>query len=334
MQCPQCHKICDPDDRFCRHCGTTLAVACAKCGFLNRSSDYFCSKCGQPVKVSTSADEDRLARLATATPAPLVHKMRAAHLEGERKVVTFLFADVVGSTTLAEKMDSEDWTEIMNHAFERLSPVIYRYEGTVARLMGDALLAFFGAPVAHEDDPVRAVHAALDMLATAREYAEEVRRSHSIEFTMRFGLNTGLAVIGEVGSDLKYEYTAMGDAINLAARLEHTADPGQIVVSRSAYNATRMYFDFKPLKKIQVKGKEKKVERFLAIGLREIFQELKGLGYGQLVGREREMEILHHLVEQLQSGQGGVLEIKGEAGIGKSRLKYELRQLINQKDIS
>ena len=139
--------------------------------------------CGQPVSAaSTPAEEARLTRVVAATPTPLAQKMRAAHLAGERKIVTCLFADVVGSTTLAEKFDPEDWTDIMNHAFERISKPIYDYEGSIARLLGDAILAFFGAPVTHEDDPVRAIRAALEMLDKVREYADEVRRKHHIEF--------------------------------------------------------------------------------------------------------------------------------------------------------
>ncbi|MBI3177984.1 MAG: zinc ribbon domain-containing protein, partial [Chloroflexi bacterium] len=198
-------------------------MTCPHCQTVNPANARFCFNCGQPMNLATQTDETRLNRLAAATPLPLADKMRAAHLVGERKLVTCLFADVVGSTALAEGMDPDDWTAIMNHAFDRLSPVVYRYEGTIARLMGDAILAFFGAPVAHEDDAVRAALTALDMLAAARSYAEEVRRQHHVEFAIRVGLNTGSVVVGNVGSDLKYEYTAMGDAVNLAARMQSAA---------------------------------------------------------------------------------------------------------------
>src|SRR3990170_3592993 len=160
MKCPNCQQVNPPEAAFCMKCGAKLSLACANCGTPLPAGARFCMSCGQPVAVSTSIDDSRLARLAAAVPAPLADKMRAAHLAGERKVVTVLFADVVGSTALAGRMDAEDWTLIMNRAFDRISPAIYRYEGTIARLMGDAILAFFGAPVAHEDDPARAARAA------------------------------------------------------------------------------------------------------------------------------------------------------------------------------
>src|SRR5581483_3299740 len=231
QRCPNCQHQNPAEAVFCMNCGTKLARACTNCGTALPPAARFCMNCGQPVATSTPIDEDRQAKLAATTPAPLADKMRAAHVEGERKLVTTLFADVVGSTALAEQMDPEEWTAIMNRAFERLSPAIHRYEGTIARLMGDALLAFFGAPVAHEDDPVRAIRAALDLLAAARAYAEEVRRTYGIEFAVRVGMNTGMVVVGAVGSDLKYEYTAMGDAVNLAARMQSAAEPGTVLIA-------------------------------------------------------------------------------------------------------
>src|SRR5262245_7915944 len=182
MKCPACSAVNSETARFCSNCGRSLLIRCVNCQSELAPGARFCSNCGQATGGQTVADTARLTRLAAATPAPLADKLRAAHLSGERKIVTCLFADVVGSTTLAEQMDPDDWTEIMNRAFDRMSPAIYRYEGTIARLMGDAILAFFGAPVTHEDDPVRAVHAALDLLAQARAYADEVRQAYDIEF--------------------------------------------------------------------------------------------------------------------------------------------------------
>ncbi|HKZ70190.1 MAG TPA: adenylate/guanylate cyclase domain-containing protein, partial [Anaerolineales bacterium] len=219
MKCANCQTVNPEAAKFCFNCGVALAqmaARCSNCGNDLPAGARFCMGCGQPVAITTPADDARLTRLAAAAPVSLAAKIRAAHLTGERKIVTCLFADVVGSTSLAERMDPDDWTAIMNRAFDVLSPAVYRYEGTIARLMGDAILAFFGAPVSHEDDPVRAVHAALEMLAVAQIYADEVRNTHGIEFAIRAGLNTGTVVVGNVGSDLKYEYTAMGDAVNLA----------------------------------------------------------------------------------------------------------------------
>ncbi|HLF28278.1 MAG TPA: adenylate/guanylate cyclase domain-containing protein [Anaerolineae bacterium] len=292
--------------------------------------------CGQPVAARTTADETRLAQLAAATPAPLADKMRAAHIAGERKIVTALFADVVGSTALAEQMDPEEWTAIMNRAFERISPSIYRYEGTIARLMGDALLAFFGAPVAHEDDPARAIRAALDLLAASRDYAAEVRRAHGIDFAMRVGLNTGPVVVGSVGSDLKYEYTAMGDAINLAARMQSAADPDTVLIAERTYRLAAPLFEVEDRGRIEVKGKAEPVQVYRVIGPRQGVVQTRGIEglRSPLVGRDHELDTLTARVEDVINGRGQIVSVMGEAGLGKSRLVAELRKLVLADPIS
>jgi len=173
-------------------------------------------------------------------PRELMTKFEAARAQdmmvGERRVITMLFCDVKGSTAAAEKVDPETWTDIMNGIFEFMIRPIYKYEGTIPRLMGDAILAFFGAPIAHEDDPQRAVLASLEIQEGIKAYAEEIRIKHGLEFALRVGINTGLVVVGAIGSDLRMEYTAIGDAINLAARMEQTAIPGQFKSQRRSTN--------------------------------------------------------------------------------------------------
>ncbi|MGH2491488.1 MAG: adenylate/guanylate cyclase domain-containing protein, partial [Candidatus Limnocylindria bacterium] len=176
--------------------------------------------------------------------------------------MTAVFADIVNSTLLTASMDPEDWTDIANGTFKRMSEVIYRYEGTIARLMGDGILAFFGAPVAHEDDPERAIRCALDMIASVEDLGAELRRTRDIEFAIRAGVNTGTVVVGTVGSDLMYEYTAMGDAVNIASRMQSAARPGSVLVTDTTFRFIAPLFDAVELEPISVKGKSEPVVAF------------------------------------------------------------------------
>src|SRR5258706_12803292 len=238
-------------------------------------------------EAGTWANDAALSGLTAAAPEPLAEKMVAARWRGERKVVTALFAEVVGSTAMAEQMDAEDWTAMMNGAFDRLSPSIYHYEGTIARLLGDAMLAFFGAPVAHEDDPARAIRAALEILETTREYARLVKDKYGMDFAIRIGINTGPVVVGDVGSDLKYEYTAMGDAINLAARLQSAAQPMTALISQNTHRFVAPLFDFADLGQIEVKGKTEPVQIYSVTGIKSDPGKLRGLAglTSPMVGR-------------------------------------------------
>jgi class 3 adenylate cyclase len=188
--------------------------------------------------------------------------MRAAHLLGEKKLVTVLFADVVDSVSLAERLDPEDWAFVMNRAFERLSGAITRHGGTIGRLMGDGLLAFFGAPVTHEDDPLRAVLAARDLLGAAREYSCEAEAIIGRRFLVRVGVNTGWAVLGDIGSRSKFEYTAMGDAVNVAARLQASAEPMTALISEDTHRHLATYFDFRDQGVVPIRGRSRGVRAF------------------------------------------------------------------------
>jgi class 3 adenylate cyclase/tetratricopeptide (TPR) repeat protein len=262
--------------------------------------------------------EEYAARLRTA---------RAAHHQpGERRVITMLFCDVRGSTAMAQQLDPEEWAEIMNEAFEYLITPIYRYEGTVARLMGDGLLAFFGAPIAHEDDPQRAVLAGLDIVKGIRRFAAEIQRSYHLDFDVRVGINTGPVVVGEVGTDLAVEYTAMGDAINLAARMETTALPGTVQISAHTYRHVAPLFDVWDVGPIPVKGKEKPVHVYRVLGWKAEPGSVRGIEGldAPLVGRKTEMNALRQVMHALHAGRGGIVCLVGDAGLGKSRLIREL----------
>jgi class 3 adenylate cyclase len=335
MECPHCGFENPEVAKFCQNCGQPQRRSCPNCGTPNSMQAKFCLNCGHGLTSShqTTAlnptGEARLARLAATTPPPLAKKMRSAtHLVGDRRIVTALFADVVASTSLASQMDPEDWTAIMNRAFDLVTPAIYRYEGTIARLMGDALLAFFGAPVAHEDDPERAVRAGLDVLAAIKEYALEVRRQYGIDFAMRIGLNTGPVVVGEVGSNLVYEYTAMGDAINLASRLQSAARPMTVLIGENTYRFVAPIFECTDQGKINVKGKDEPVQVYEVKEPKVNPGKLRGLAGVQttMVGRQNEMVRLLQLTQIVQAGMGRVVIISGEAGVGKSRLILEWRK--------
>ena len=312
MKCPTCQTVNPSEAKFCMNCGTSLAATV-------RATDT------QDVGAATQTLEKFL-------PRELMSKLEAARADeamvGERRVITMLFCDVKGSTAAAEKVDPEVWTDIINGVFEYMIRPIYKYEGTVPRLMGDAILAFFGAPIAHEDDPQRAVLAGLEIQEGIREYAEGIRLKHGIEFGLRVGINTGLVVVGEIGSDLRMEYTAIGDAINLAARMEQTAAVGTIQVSEETYKLVAPYFEFGPLGEMEIKGKSVPIKTYRVLGVKAApgqSRGLKGLS-SPLVGREMQLDLLNERLEQLERGMGAVVTVMGEAGLGKSSLIAELKK--------
>jgi class 3 adenylate cyclase/predicted ATPase len=239
-----------------------------------------------------------------------------------------LFCDVKGSTAAAEQLDPEEWAEIMNGAFEHMIRPIYKYEGTVARLMGDAILAFFGAPIAHEDDPERGILAGLDILDSIDPYRREVRQQWAIEIDVRVGINTGLVVVGAVGSDLRMEYTALGDAINLASRMEQLADPGTVRISEHTFRLVAPLFDAEDLGEIEVRGKDRPVRTYRVLSPKAQPGRLRGVEglESPLIGRDAEMHTLRGAIIDLRQGRGKIVSVMGEAGLGKSRLIAELRQ--------
>jgi ABC-type oligopeptide transport system substrate-binding subunit/class 3 adenylate cyclase len=328
MNCSNCGQVNEDDARFCVKCGNPLARTCSNCGTLLKPRYSFCKECGAPA--TPTLQPDRLVSLQQSAPAELQAKLRAAEreMEGERKPVTILFTDIVGSTSLAEQLDPEEWKEIVNGVHRRVSQAVYRYEGTIAQLLGDGVLAYFGAPVTHEDDPLRAIMAALDIQAAIVEYEHHLQ-GYVEHLQVRIGINSGEVVVGDVGSYLHLEYLAIGDAVNLAARLQSAAQPGKVLISDSTAKLVQAVFVLQPLGKITVKGKQAPVAVFEVVGSkaagaatlesRRGFEQLRS----PLVGREAELAALRQALERLQAGLGGVVAITGEAGIGKSRLVEE-----------
>ena len=325
MTCTTCGTENPAGAKFCMSCGHTLAAVCPSCATTLPEGARFCFKCGFELEVGATAGmtgettEDVASRLADEVAA-----VTAA--VGERRNITMLFVDVVGSTAAAEQLDPEAWAAVMSAAFDQMIQPVERYGGSVARLLGDAILAYFGAPDAHEDDPQRAVLAALEILDFAQEHAAAVRAQHGIDFAVRIGINTGLVVVGEVGSEMYGEYAALGDAANTAARMQQIAEPGTVVVAEPTHRLVAPLFDFEPLGGIDVKGKAEPVAAFRALARRADPGRLRGIEglSSPVVGRVEEIERLRAALGALRSGRGQVVCIMGEAGLGKSRLTAEL----------
>ena len=276
---------------------------CPNCQTANPEGARFCFNCGNQLEAQL-------------------------RVEGERKYVTVLFADVVDSTGLGERLDPEQLAEIMNGAFAFLNASVKRYDGTVARLLGDAVIAFFGAPVAHEDDAERAVRAGLDIQAAAREYTEAVRRDYGVDFRVRVGINTGLAVLGAVGDEIRTEYTAMGDTTNVAARLQSAAEAGTVLISASTYHLVKQLFELRWRGGAMVKGKSAPIETYEVLSPKAVPGKVRGLEglTSPLVGRAGESELLNDKLEEVREGRGAFVAVVGEAGLGKSRLLAEVSE--------
>ena len=326
MHCPNCQHENPIDARFCMNCGGTLSNNCPNCDASLPADARYCMHCGYALQIVSQDDQARLTRLTAVTPEQLALKIRSSdYLSGERRIVTVLLIDVVGSTSLAESVGGESWSLIMNGIFDRIAPAIYQYEGTIAHLLGDAMLSFFGAPVAHEDDPVRAVHAALDVLEIAQEYARVVKKEHGIDFNMRACLNTGMVIIGRISDDLKYEFNAMGGAVNIAARIKFAARPMTVLVSEFTHRFVAPFFELEDKGAVDVKGRTDPVRVFKVGSLKKIPDQARGLlGISSpMVGREKEITILNQLSEAVRAGLGRGVIIAGEPGLGKTRLIQE-----------
>src|SRR5829696_5642843 len=282
-----------------------VEMNCPNCQTANPEGARFCLNCGTQLEAQVRVD-------------------------GERKYVTVLFADVVDSTGLGERLDPEQVAEIMNGAFAFLDASVTKYGGTVARLLGDAILAFFGAPVAHEDDAERAVRAGLDIQAAAKEYAQVTRRDYGVDFEVRVGINTGLAVLAAMGGEIRTEYTAMGDTTNVAARMQAAARPGTVLLSADTHHLVGRLFEFRARGTTKVKGKSTPIETYEVVAPKAVPGKMRGLeGEGlssPLEGRAGEFEVVTHKFEDVREGRGAFVAVVGEAGLGKSRLLAEVRK--------
>jgi class 3 adenylate cyclase/tetratricopeptide (TPR) repeat protein len=333
MHCPRCGLSNPEGMNFCGHCGTGLGSGCPHCGFESPPGFAFCGKCGaaltgQPPASTHSFLAPQPQTPFTYTPHHLAEKILTSRrtLEGERKQVTVLFADLKGSMELLAERDPEEARQLLDPVLERLMAAVHRFEGTVNQVLGDGIMALFGAPIAHEDHALRACYAALAMQEAIQRYSAQVRRAHGIEIQIRVGLNSGEVVVRAIGNDLHMDYSAIGQTTHLAARMEQLATPGSIRLTASTLRLVEGLVRVTALGPIPVRGLAEPVEMFELVGASGIRRRLQAAvvrGLTRFVGRETEIETLRHALARAGAGHGQVVAVVGEAGVGKSRLAYE-----------
>jgi class 3 adenylate cyclase/tetratricopeptide (TPR) repeat protein len=339
MRCPKCQHENPDDARFCNGCGNRLELICPECGKINPPGSRFCNACGRDLQAPEEATPVNYNQPQSYTPKFLADKIltKRSSIEGERKLVTVLFADVADYTSLAEKVDPEEVHQIMDGCFQIMMDEIHRYEGTVNQFTGDGVMALFGAPIAREDHAQRACYAALSIQKRLSAYGAKVKEETGLDFRMRIGLNSGPVIVGSIGDDLRMDYTAVGDTTNLASRMESLAGPGSVFVSRNTKRLAGAYFEFKSLGDLEVKGKAEPQEAFALIKAGEVTTRIEASaakGLTRFVGRKNSMAALMEAYDKAKTGSGQVVGMVGEAGVGKSRLLLEFRNRGAQDELT
>ena len=339
MRCSRCDRENRSDARFCRGCGAPLSLRCGACGADAEPDSAFCDRCGASLSSpapTPGPEAPRAAGPASYTPKHLAERIlrtRAA-IEGERKHVTVLFADLAGSTAIAERLGPDEFHLAMDRCFAVLLDEVHRYEGTVNQFTGDGIMAIFGAPLALEDSPRRAALAALGMQRALAPLREELASAHGVDFRMRIGIHSGLVVVGRIGNDLRMDYTAVGDTTHLAARLQTAAAPGSVLVSETTARGIDRFFELRDLGPVELKGLSRPRRVFEVVGETELESRTAArpeLALTPLAGRERELSLLREAFESARDGRGRVVLLVGEAGLGKSRLLYEFRRRLGDE---
>jgi class 3 adenylate cyclase/tetratricopeptide (TPR) repeat protein len=326
MKCSNCQHDNSIEAKYCEECATPLARICGDCGSPVSTTAKFCPQCGRPLQ--PVVDGPRFASPKSYTPQHLADKILAAKaaIEGERKQVTVLFADIKGSMELFAGRDTEAAQKLFDPVLERMIEAVHSYEGTVNRVMGDGIMALFGAPIAHEDHAVRACYAALRMQERVKQYADEVQRSNGVGVTIRVGVNSGEIVVCGIGNDLHMDYTVVGQTAHLASRLEQMATPGSVLTSADTLQLAEGYISMKPLGLVPIKGLSYPIQVHEVTGVgaaRTRLEVAAQRGLTPFVGREVELEQLHRAQQLAGQGLGQVVALVGEAGVGKSRLVRE-----------
>jgi class 3 adenylate cyclase/tetratricopeptide (TPR) repeat protein len=326
MPCPRCRHENPAGQKFCGECGARLASACAGCGAVNPAGQKFCGECGAPL--AAPASPAKFASPASYTPSHLAERILTSKraLPGERKQITVLFADMKGSMEVMADRDPEEARTILDPVLQHMMDAVHGYEGTVNQVMGDGIMALFGAPVAQEDHAVRACYAALRMQDSVKRHAEEIRRREGILPQIRVGVNSGEVVVRSVGSDLRMDYTAVGQTTHLAARMEQMAAAGSILIAAETLRLTEGYVDVKPLGPVSVKGLDTPIGAWELLGAsaaRTRLQAASARGLTPFVGRVAELESLRRALDGARAGHGQIVAMVGEPGVGKSRLFRE-----------
>jgi class 3 adenylate cyclase len=341
VHCTSCHHENPEGALFCGACGDSLVEgsACAQCGAANPVSNRFCQQCGSPLGASPelgAAPGRRAPR--DYTPRHLAERIlldRSA-VEGERKQVTVLFADVKSSMELAERVDPEEWHAILDRFFQILADGVHRFEGTVNQYTGDGIMALFGAPIAHEDHAQRACYAALQLQDELKRYADELRVAKGLNFSVRMGLNSGEVVVGKIGDDLRMDYTAQGHAVGLAQRMEQLAETGKALLTQHTAKRVAGFFQLRDLGTSEIRGVEQPVGIFELedVGaMRTRLDRSRARGFSKFVGRDDDLTTLEAALEHAIEGRGRVVGIVAEAGLGKSRLCFEFAERCRARGI-
>jgi len=329
VACSRCRTENPSSHRFCVECGQALPSACPRCGFVRDPGARFCGGCGQPIAVGDAPAADRFASADAYAPPHGTEKIvaqRGGVEGGERKQVTVLYADVKGSLELLAHRDPEDARRLLDPVLAVMMDAVHRYEGTVTQVLGDGVMAIFGAPVAHENHAMRAVYAALRMHDGARRLTETLRRDRGHDVQLRIGLNSGEVVVRSAGSELHMDYTAVGQTTYLAAQMERLARPGTTLLTAETARLAEGYLEAKPLEPVAVKGIAEPIAVHELIGpgpARHRLQAATVRGLSRFIGREAELGQLRQALQRARTGEGRLVALVGEPGVGKSRVIRE-----------
>ena len=344
MKCSNCNVENQKSRKFCRECGSKLILICPSCGYQNFPEDKFCGECGKSLASSAKPEklsiDQKISKIQKYLPEGLTEKILAQRdrIEGEKKQITIMFCDLENFTPLAEKLGPEDIFTLMDQVYEILIHKVNEFEGTVNELTGDGIMALFGAPIAMEGAPQKAIRSALAIHREIHDFSDRMTNEKGLpSLRMRIGIHSGPVVVGTVGNDLRVDFKAIGDTVNLASRMESMAEPGTICVTEEIFKLSEGFFRFENLGVRKVKGKDDPVQTYRVISpssLKTRFDVNAEKGLTPLVAREREIEFLLDAFRRAKNGNGQALSIVSDAGLGKSRLLYEFRKAVSNENLT